>query len=304
MCFVTNRGLKILLLLVALCFNIQQTNQKAGKSGTKLATGFGVLTIALDIASTAISVVNFIEDQEDPEVTTEALDALRYNVVQQVSGLITETESNIIAVINLQQKVERLMHIKSVIASSILDLKRYLKLKNTTDQTDYMNQFIQNFEETDAILLIRELSTLLTATIPELSESMSSLIIETTNCNMTSIIEFENFYGNLISQSITLEYSHAKMTKEINLTVVEENWDNRLTNIQNVFDSMESNCVDTFSALVTEEVKAEISPEELHDNSNKRYNWKWNDVYQFDPRDASSQLWNYFIAVQGNFFVN
>ena len=296
MYFFTRRGLKV-VLLVAFCFNIQQTNQKGGKGGKTLTSGFGVVSFALDIAGTALSIVNFMDEQDDPEVTEEDLDRLREEVVQQVSGLITETESNVISVINLQQKVERLTDIKSIISSSLVDLERYLKTE--TDQTNYKDLFIQRFKEHDAILLIRELASLLTDTIPELSESMSSLIIETTNCNMTSLIEFEIFYGNLISQGITLEYANAKMNN-LSLDLVEEYWDNKLTNIQNVFDSMESDCVGKFSASATEEVKKEISLEDLHENSNNRYNWKWNDVYQFDPRDSSSHLWNYFVAVQGN----
>ena len=289
---------KVVLLLVAFCFNIQQTNQKGGK---QLEIGLEYATLALDIAGTALSVINFMDEQDDPEVTAEDLDTLRDDVVQQVSGLITETENNVISVIKLQQKVERLTDIKSIIASSLVDLERYLKAETATDQTDHMNLFIQRFEEHDAILVIRELATLLTDTVPELSEPMSSLILETTNCNMTSINEFEKYYASLVSQSLTLEYAHAKMT-DLNLDFVEENWDNKLTNIQNAFDSMESDCVEKFSASVTEEVKEEISLGDLHQNSKDRYNWKWNDVYQYDPRDTTSHLWNYFIALQGTHF--
>ena len=282
------RKLRVVLLFV-LCFN--------AITSKKLQIGLEAVTYAIDIAGTAIAVVDFL-DESDSGATTEDLERLRDEIVQKVTDLIKESETNIILVIDLQQKVERLTTIKTAIASALEDLERYLEAENENDQNYYENLFKERFEEHDTILLIRELSTLLTATVPDLSKSMTSLILETTNCNMTSIMQFENFYANLVSQGVTLDYAYTK-TKVLQLDYVKADWDDRLSDIQNAFDSMESECVNRFSATVAEEVKQNISLEALYKNSNERYNWKWNDDYQYEPRDMHSHTWHYFVSLKG-----
>lgn len=267
----------------------------------KLDVGLKAVTTAIDIAGTAIAVVDFL-DEGDSGATTEDLDKLRDDIIQKVSDLIKESETRITLVIDLQQKVERLTTIKTAISSALEDLDRYLEAESADDQTYSKRIFIERFDEHDTILLIRELSSLLTATVPDLSKSMASLILETTNCNMTSIMEFETFYGNLVSQAVTLDYSYTKI-KALPLDIVEADWDDRLSDIQNAFDSIERECVHGFSASVTEEVKQSISLEALQRNSNERYNWKWNDVYQYEPRDIYSHTWHYFVSLKDSNFL-
>ena len=275
------------LCCLIFCANIQLSGPVA------LSTMF---SLGLSIFNTGLGIVDLV-NKEESGLTQADLDTLKEGVLQDIDTLVKKTEYSIILNVMLQNGVRRLENIKNVIQSSIDDLKFYLIAETEVDQTSYRDLFQQRYEEHNVILHIRDLSTMLTDNIPELSQSMISLIWDTTNCNMTSIMNFEIFYGNLVSEAVTLEYAYTRFKNE-SLDVVEADWNDRLTSIQNAYRSMESECIDRFSASMTEEVKQDVSLEDLHRNSNERYNWRWNDAYQYKPQ-ANAHTWNYFVSLTG-----
>lgn len=286
------KGLSVMLLIV-LCFNVKQTKQKSsGGSGgsNSLMIGLEAVSFGLEIFNTALNIKELL-DEEDPQLTTEHLDSLRDEILISISDMLENIETDIILVIKLQHKVSRLTEIKVAMSSSLIDLERYLR-SDSEDRKSHEDEFIKQFQKTT----VQELRTLLTGTVPNLSTPMTSLIVNTTDCNMTSIMEFENFYGKLVSQGITLEYAYAKL-KVLNIDYVYEYWNESLILVQKAYDIMENECIARFSESVVKEVKQNIVLGDLHKNSNERYNWKWNDVYQYEPRDTASHAWNYFVSL-------
>ena len=124
----------------------------------------------------------------------------------------------------------RLKDIVSVVRSSLADLDLYFKATNGTEE-DYKKLYQNRFEEHDVIVQIRKLPSLLSDTVPELSKPLKYLILDTTKCNMTSIVEFEYFYANLISHAITLQFAYTEFAN-LNLDFVQEYWDTNLDQVQ------------------------------------------------------------------------
>lgn len=280
------------LCCLIFCTNIQRSEQVA------LSTLF---SLGLSVFNTALSIVDLVKN-EDAGLTQADLNDLKNDVLQDIEKLVEQTESSIILNVMLQNGVRRLENIKNVIQSSIDDLEYYLKTETEEAQNSYRDLFTTRYEEHDVILHIRDLPTLLTDTIPELSQSMISLIWDATNCNMTTIMNFEIFYGNLVSEAVTLEYAYTRFKNESQMNVVEADWNDRLTTIQTAYQSMESECVDRFSDSITKEIKQDVSLEALYRNSNERYNWRWSDAYQYKPQ-ANAHTWNYFVSLADENFL-
>ena len=274
------------------CANIQLTEQGI------LAIGTALFSVGLSIFNTGMSIVELLNEEE--KVPTQAdLDKLKADLLQDIGSMIKETESSIIINVKLQISVNRLQTIKSAIKSSLDDLNEYLKTNTASDQNTSKNWFVERFDEHDLIVYIRELSTLLTDNIPELSQSMISLIWNLTNCNMTSVMLIETFYANLVSEAATLEYAYTKF-KNMRLDVIEDEWIERLETIQRSFDTMDNECVDRFLPSMTEEFNQNITLEDLKRQSNERYIWRWNDIFEYEPLSAESYAWFYFVTLKGN----
>ena len=70
------------------------------------------------------------------------------------------------------------------------------------------------------------------------------------------------------------------------------------TYLQDAFDEMENLCVAKFEDSVSNEIVEDVSAEDLHKNNKERYNWLWNDVFEYQPA-ASYQL-HFFKRLPGN----
>ena len=277
------------------CANIQLTEQGI------LAIGTTLFSVGLSIFNTGLSIVDLLNEEESGGLTQANLDKLKADLLQDIGTMIEETESSILLNVQLQTSVSRLQTIKSAIKSSLDDLSDYLKTSTASDQTTYKELFKERFEEHNLIVHIRELSTLLIDNIPELSQSMITLIWDLTNCNMTSVMQIETFYANLVSEAATLEYAYTKFKfKNMSLAVIEDEWVERLEKIQRSFDTMDNECVDRFLPSMTDEFNQNMPLEDLKRQSNERYNWRWNDIFEFTPRSVTSHTWFYFETIKGN----
>ena len=216
----------ICFLVLLLC--LQPSEEK---SVTVLKIGFQVFEKALNIFKTGRSIADFFNKKEtDPGITEEDLARLKDDILQEVEQMLAISESNIILVLTLQEEVGRLKDIVSVVRSSLADLDLYFKATNGTEE-DYKKLYQNRFEEHDVIVQIRKLPTLLSDTVPELSKPLKYLILDTTKCNMTSIVEFEYFYANLISHAITLQFAYTEFAN-LNIDFVQEYWDTNLDQVQ------------------------------------------------------------------------
>ena len=274
------------------CANIPLTEQGV------LSIGKALFSFGLSVFNTALSLVELLDDEESGGVTQEDLDKLKADLLQDIGTMIEETESSILLNVMLQTGVNRLETIRNAIKSSLGDLSDYLKTTTSTDQTTYRDLFVKRFEEHNVIVYIRELPTLLTDSIPELSKSMISLIWDTTNCNMTAVMQIETFYANLVSEAATLEYAHTRF-KNYSLVVVEAEWNESLAKIQDAFDTMVNECVDRFLSSMTEEFKQDMPLENLKRQSSERYNWRWNDLFEYEPLSTGSHALVYFVTLKG-----
>ena len=281
------RFLTVLFIVVSL--NVKQTQEKGVGA---LSLGVGLVSLGLDIFNTALSIVDWL----NPDSQTQDLDKLRDEILLEIAEMLSHLQTEIINVVQVQNKVQDLNRIKSIITSSNEDLKRYLQATDELDKATQGAQFTSRFETTNVVVAARELSAFLTDVVPQLSRPMTELIVESTNCNMTAIVNFQEFYGNLVKLAITLEYVFTELNDQ-NLDHVENYWNISLPNIQTAFDTIENECVVKFPTSIAEEVKQDVTLEVLHRNSNERYNWKWNDVYQYEPRDTNAQTWNYYISL-------
>ena len=280
------------LLIFVLCFH--QSEQKVAKA---LKIGFQVFEKAISIFKTGLSIADYFDKSEpDSGLTVEDLQKLRNDIIQQVEHMLQISENNIILALTLQEEVGRLKHIVSVVRSSLADLDYYLKAENEPEKLKYKELFLKRFEEHDVVVEIRKLPVLLSDNVPELSKPMKYLILDTTNCNMTSIIEFEQFYAKLISSAVTLQLVYTEIS-DLNLDYVQAYWDNMIDNVQNTFDEMENVCIDKFEVSVSKEILEDIPPKDLQKNNKERYNWKWNDVFEYQP--FTTNEWHYVISLPG-----
>ena len=275
------------------CANIPLTEQGV------LSIGKALFSFGLSVFNTALSLVELLDDEESGGVTQEDLDKLKADLLQDIGTMIEETESSILLNVMLQTGVNRLETIRNAFKSSLGDLSDYLKTTTSSDQTTYRDLFVKRFEEHNVIVYIRELPTLLTDSIPELSKSMISLIWDTTNCNMTAVMQIETFYANLVSEAATLEYAHTRF-KNYSLVVVEAEWNESLAKIQDAFDTMVNECVDRFLSSMTEEFKQDMPLENLKRQSSERYNWRWNDLFEYEPLSTGSHALVYFVTLKGS----
>lgn len=277
-------------LVFVRCFH--HSEQKASKV---LKTGFQVFEKAIDIFSAGLGIADFLDKRESNSgLTEEDLDRLKNDILKKVEQMLAISESNIILFLNLQEEVARLKDINSVVKSSLADLDYYIKAEDETEKVKYKALFLKRFEEHDVVVEIRKLPALLSDTIPELSKPLKYLILDTTKCNMTSILEFEQFYANLISNAVALQFVYTE-TSNLNLDYVQDYWNIALNGTQNTFDEMENVCIDKFEESVSKEILEDLSAEDLHKNTKERYNWKYNDVFEYQP--GTSYKFHYFISL-------
>ena len=269
-----------------------------------LSVGMGVLQAAVDIFGIAVDVVDFFEQRDTPAGVTQAdLDKLKLDILKKMDYMLSNYKAEIILALQLQEEVGRLKETTSRIQSSLEDLKNLMLARNKSEEKIYKALFKQRFDEHDIIVEIRKLAGLLTEIIPELSEPLKDLILDTTKCNMTAVVEFENFYARLISEAVTLQLVHGWISNHSSY-FVQQYWDNTLPHIQTTFHDMENVCIDTFDHYVADEVKLDVSAETIFDNSKQRYPWKTIDVFDFPLKNSFKEhyhrslprkclFWNY-----------
>lgn len=272
-------GLKIVVLM--LVFRL------AGDTDASvLSAGMGVLKASIDIFGAASQVVDFFEKRDTPVGVTQAeLDKLKTDILQQMDYMLSNYKGEIILALTLQEEVGRLKETTSRIQSSLEDLKNLMLARNKSEETIYKALFKQRYEEHDIIVEIRKLAGLLTETIPELSKPLKDLILDSTKCNMTAIVEFEKFYARLISDAVTLQLVYGWISNHSSY-FVQQYWDTKLPYIQTTFQDMENVCIATFDDYVDDDVKLNVSTETIFDNSKQRYPWKTIDVFDFPPKNS------------------
>ena len=276
------------IVMFVTCFRVSEQNEHS------LKTGFQTFEKDIDVFSTGLAIADFLDNQElDSGLTGEDREKLKDDILQKIAKMLETSETNTILALTLQEEVGRLRDTVSVVRSSLADLDYYLKAENGANELKYKDLFLKRFVEHGVIIEIRKLPDLLTDTAPGLPKPLKSVVLDTTECNMTSVVEFEQVYANLISKAVTLQLVYTKFT-ELNLDYVKDYWDNLLPGVQNTFDDMENVCIDKFEESVSREIIEDVPVEKLHNNNKERYNWKWNDVFQYQP--VASSKWHYFVS--------
>lgn len=256
-----------------------------------LSVGMGVLQAAVDIFGIAVDVVDFFEKRDTPAGVTQAdLDKLKTDILEQMDYMLSNYRAEIILALTLQEEVGRLKETISRMQSSLEDLKNLMLVRNKSEEIIYKARFKQRYDEHGVIVEIRKLPALLTESIPELSKPLKDLILDTTKCNMTAVVEFEKFYARLISDAVTLELVYEWVSNN-SWYFVQQYWDNNLPHVQKTFHDMENVCIATFDNYVTDEVKLNVSTETIFDNSKQRYPWKTTDVFDFPPENSFKELY-------------
>ncbi|XP_045179581.2 uncharacterized protein LOC123539153 [Mercenaria mercenaria] len=261
-------------MLIYLCFTC--LFPAVGSVPIKAALKIGAKVY--NVVEFGMSVMGIIDNLKSGETPSDLSE-----IIDEVSAKIDASTTAIIKTVTLQSKLDRIDDAVINIHSSLIDLKHILQATTKKDRDQYIQLFAARFEEHHLVKHLRFLPELLEYTIPGTTGKLVDLFADQSRCNMTAIYAFRTFYIELISDGISLELLYLKLSTDVSINEVLEQWNPSLVKIGQIFETQETKCKSKFEMYAEEDLRNANDALKLWTDNKIRYTWKTSDVIFLKP---------------------
>ncbi|XP_053385381.1 uncharacterized protein LOC128550425 [Mercenaria mercenaria] len=232
----------------------------------------------MDILDLGRNILEFFgageEDKDDVDI-----ELLIAEIQDRIESATTDLLTNVL----VQSKLDKIDDAVITIHSLLIDLDNIMHAQTSEDQKRLEATFVSRFEQQNAVMHIRFLPELLQYRIPGSSGILKDLYTEMVRCNMSALLEFKQFYLELVSDGIALQFLHIHLTSSPSLNSTIDQWQNGHEKMNTTFNDMELGCVNNFAKYANEDIHEADDARTLWKNNNERYTWKRNDVIFLKP---------------------
>lgn len=280
----------IILICVSWCFwNVD----------TRVKVNLGTISNVIGFAEDVYSFFDMLLGKEDENEPAE-IDYMR--IIEEISAHIRMSTSTIMENTEIAAQLADLKRCARTIAQLVKDMEQIV---NTTDQEkreERIKQFKKAFENERTDL--HGVKTFLTVTVPGISSSLLSLIVDKVDCGMSALEDFQRYYmNNLVSKVIALDLAYERFESGILYNDKLTEWITNVKILLEKFENEKERCKKNFFKLAKTIFYEVDDPRLLSDKIQERFSHRQNDVFSLRGSYCIKKLKNYeniFLKQDGN----